>query len=111
MHSFALLLFIALFMFALTIGHSPSAVAGTSVSSSVSSSISMGSGSSSTAQASVTGQNGLIVINGDRVEVKDGKLFLNGVSYGRVGKHSVVKYTVKGNVKQLFVDGIARNPD
>ncbi|WP_156776866.1 hypothetical protein [Nitrococcus mobilis] len=77
----------------------------------MSSSISTGSGSSSTAQATITGQNGLIIINGDRVEVKNGKLFLNGVSYGAVNERSVVKYTVQGNVKKLFVDGVARNPD
>ncbi|MCO6440031.1 MAG: hypothetical protein J5I81_02855 [Nitrococcus mobilis] len=108
----AFLLFIASFLLALATGHSLSAgAAGTSVTTSVSSSISTRSGSGSTAQASVSGQNGLIVINGDRVEVKDGKLFLNGVSYGTVGERSVVKYTVKGNVKKLSVDGVARNPD
>lgn len=53
----------------------------------------------------------MIIINGDRVEIKDGKLTLNGVSYGTVSKQSVVKYTVNGKVKKLLVDGVERKPD
>ncbi|HET8700500.1 MAG TPA: hypothetical protein VFL97_02400 [Nitrococcus sp.] len=57
------------------------------------------------------GQNGVITINGDRVEVKDGKLTLNGISYGTVGEQSVVKYIVHGSAKRLLVDGAERKPD
>jgi hypothetical protein len=33
------------------------------------------------------------------------------VSYGTVGKNSVVKYIANGSVKKLFVDGVERSAD
>lgn len=111
MNSKAVSFFISSLTLALATGQNPAAIAGTSISSTVISSTSSVSGSSSTAEATLTGQNGVIIINGDRVEVKNGKLSLNGVSYGTVGKQSVVKYTVQGRVKKLLVDGVERKPD
>lgn len=92
----------------LMVGQSPSAVAGSSSYTSASSSISSVSGSGLTAEATISGRNGQIVVNGDRIEVKDGKLTWNGVPYGRVDERAVVKYTVKDGVKKLFVDGVER---
>ena len=98
----------ALLTVALIVGYSPLAVAASSTYTSVSSSMSSVSGSGSTAEATISGQNGQIVVNGDRIEVKDGKLTWNGVPYGEVDERAVVKYTVNGGEKRLFVDGVER---
>lgn len=96
---------------ALVTAHNPLAIAATSTGAAIISSTSSVSGNRSTAEATLTGQNGVLIVNGDRVELNDGELTLNGVSYGTVSKRSVVKYTVKGNVKRLLVDGVERKPD
>ncbi|HYE35361.1 hypothetical protein [Methylocaldum sp.] len=103
--------FISSLMFMYSTEHGSSAFAATNSSSTVSSSISSVSVGGSHAQAVITGQHGTIALNGDRVEVKDGRLTWNGVPHGVVGKNSVVKYTVNGTVKKLFVDGVERRPD
>jgi hypothetical protein len=79
----------------------------TSASSSASTSSSTGNFSS---EASFTAHNGVHKVNGDTVEVKDGSLSVNGVSYGQVEKNSLVKYSVKRNKKVLTVDGAVRQP-
>jgi len=99
--------FISSITLAATTVHSTSTHA-ESVSSFVTSSVTNGQ---STAEATVSGQNGVITVNGDKVEIKDGRLSVNGIPYGTVGAHSVVKYTVNGKVKKLFVDGVERKPD
>lgn len=65
----------------------------------------------STAQATMRGKNGAINLNGDRVELKEGKLTVNGTSYGSVDAQSIVKYTVKGKEKKLWVDGVERSAE
>jgi hypothetical protein len=92
-------------------GQGTAAYAANVSSSTVSSSVSSVSLGGSHAQAVISGQQGIISINGDRVEVKDGRLTWNGVSYGTVGKNSVVKYIANGSVKKLFVDGVERSAD
>jgi|GEM_PF-1709631 len=103
--------FISSLMFMCSTGHGASAFAVNNSSSIVSSSISSVSIGGSHAQAVITGQHGIIALNGDQVEVKDGRLTWNGVPHGTVGKNSVVKYVVNGSVKKLFVDGVERQPD
>ncbi|MGX2040794.1 hypothetical protein ACWJKU_11785 [Methylocaldum sp. MU1018] len=98
--------FVSSLMFMYSAGHGESASA-----AAVSSSISSVSNGNSSAQAVITGQRGTVALNGDRIEVKDGRLTWNGVPHGTVGKNSVVKYIVNGTVKKLFVDGIERLPD
>jgi hypothetical protein len=104
-------IFISSFTLACLMGQGALVSAAGISSSVVSSSISSVSVGGSHAQAVITGQHGTIALNGDRVEVKDGRLTWNGVPYGTVGKNSVVKYIVNGSVKKLFVDEIERQPD
>jgi hypothetical protein len=60
--------------------------------------------------AVLAGSGGSIQVNGDHLEVKNGELILNRVSYGNVGKTSVIHYTVKVGMKTVTVDGIVRQP-
>lgn len=83
------------------------AVAGSATGAIVSSAV---SGGHATAEAVVTGPNAVIAVNGDRVEIKQGRLSLNGVSYGTVDERSVVTYRVTGVRKTLLVDGRERRP-
>jgi hypothetical protein len=105
------LIFVAVFALMCSTKQSGSAHAATVSSSTVIQSVSSVSVGGSHAEAVISGPHGTISLNGDRVEVRDGKLTVNGVSYGTVGKNSVVKYTVHGSVKKLFVDGVERLPD
>ncbi|WP_458525631.1 hypothetical protein [Onishia taeanensis] len=68
------------------------------------------SGSSSSVEAMVSGGNARIDVNGDHVEIKGGRLMLNGVSYGRVHERSTVIYRVVDGEKTLLVDGRVRRP-
>ncbi|QFU00525.1 hypothetical protein FIU83_02585 [Halomonas sp. THAF5a] len=83
------------------------AVAGSATGAIVSSAVSDGH---ATAEAVVTGPNAVIAVNGDRVEIKQGRLSLNGVPYGTVDERSVVIYRVTGVSKTLLVDGRERRP-
>lgn len=51
---------------------------------------------------------GTSTINGDKVELSGGTLYLNGQSYGTVPKNSEIKYIVSGTSRTLYVDGKAR---
>ena len=84
------------------------AAAATTVLSSTRSATS--SNQSTSAESSISGTNGVIVVNGDTVKLQAGKLTLNGVPYGTVGNRSIVRYSVKGQVKKLFVDDLERHP-
>jgi hypothetical protein len=101
-------LFLSSLVLALTAGHGASALAASVSSSVVTSSV---SGGSSTVEAVVTGPNAVIAVNGDRVEIKDGRLSVNGVAYGTVGEQSTVTYRVEGKVRTLLVDGVERRPE
>lgn len=81
------------------------AVTGASSSSSSSS-----SSSDAASEMMFTGNSGTLRINDDTVEARNGVVTVNGVSYGPVNEQSVVKYTVRGNVKTLSVDGVIRKP-
>lgn len=85
-----------------------------------SSSVNAGSGSSTSSSAVsssssseivFSGNNGIHEVNGDKVEVRDGLLRVNGISYGRVKNSSVVKYSVNGDKRILTVDGLVRHPE
>lgn len=62
------------------------------------------------ASASMTGKNGIITINGDTVQVDNGKLTVNGLFYGMVDQHAVIRYNVHNGIKKLFVDNTERTP-
>jgi hypothetical protein len=58
----------------------------------------------------MSGGNSVSIVNGDRVQIKGGKVTVNGSSYGAVKENAVVKYVVKRDEKKLFVDGVERKP-
>ena len=61
-------------------------------------------------EAVVSGRNAVIDVNGDHVEIDDGRLTLNGVSYGRVREGSTVIFRLAGGKKTLLVDDRLRHP-
>lgn len=63
------------------------------------------SGTESSSEASFSGSDGRHVVNGDVIEVKRGRLTINGVSYGTVTPESTIRYRVRGAKKILTVDG------
>jgi hypothetical protein len=84
------------------------AIAATAVTSAAAGSTQ--SSQSNSSESTITGSNGVIIVNGDTVKVENGRLTVNGVSYGTVENQSVVRYSVKGDTKKLFVDDVERHP-
>jgi hypothetical protein len=68
------------------------------------------SSSTSSSVATFVGKNGLVRVDSDIIEAKDGVLTVNGIPYGTVSATSVVKYTVQDKEKTLSVDGVIRTP-
>lgn len=86
------------------------AATATTVISSTRSATPSNQSNSTSSESSISGTNGVIVVNGDTVKLQVGKLTLNGVPYGTVGNRPIVRYSVKGQVKKLFVDDVERHP-
>ncbi len=84
--------------------HSSASAASFSTSSSASNS------SGANSELTFTGNRGIHKVNEDVLEVKDGTLEVNGVSYGKISDRSIIKYTVQGNEKTIYVDGVVRKP-
>lgn len=84
--------------------HSSASTASSSITSSVSTS------SDSNSELTFTGNSGRHKVNEDVVEVKNGVLEVNGISYGRVSDEAVIKYTVHGNKKAVYINGELRKP-
>lgn len=83
------------------------AQAGSSV---ISAGVSSASGESTAVEAVLVGANAGVAVNGDRVELHDGRLIVNGVSYGTVKAQAVVRYRVRGGERTVLVDGVVRAP-
>ncbi|MDQ9171775.1 hypothetical protein Q8A64_15280 [Oxalobacteraceae bacterium R-40] len=66
--------------------------------------------SHSQSQATISGHNGIIAINGDTVRISRGALSVNGISYGNVGAEDRIEYRVQNGKKSLTVNGVARYP-
>ena len=49
-------------------------------------------------------------MNGDKVELNNGVLYLNGQSYGAAANTSEIRYIVTASSRTLYVDGKARSP-
>ncbi|VWC73901.1 sugar ABC transporter ATPase [Burkholderia lata] len=64
-------------------------------------------GSSSTV---LQGDRAIAVANGDRVELRDGTVYVNGISYGAVTPAQKVEYLVTPDGRTLKVDGAIRTP-
>lgn len=54
--------------------------------------------------------DGVANILGDKVESKNGGVFINGVSFGAVPAGAEVRYVVTTTGRTLFVDGKPRAP-
>ncbi|WP_280552781.1 hypothetical protein [Halomonas sp. 25-S5] len=83
------------------------AQAGSSISSAV---VSSASGEGAVVEAVLTGPSARVAVNGDRVERYDGRLIVNGVSYGTVDAQAVVRYRVRGDERTVLVDDVVRAP-
>lgn len=64
--------------------------------------------SGTSSEASFTGNDGRHNVNGDIVEVRHGRLTVNGEPYGTVGPESFIRYRIRGDKKTLIVDGKVR---
>jgi hypothetical protein len=82
---------------------------GSTAAASASSSGSVSSGNSESS-ATFTGNSGLLHVDGDTIEARNGELRVNGIPYGRVTDASVIKYTARGNNKTVTVNGVPREP-
>ncbi|MBV7537947.1 hypothetical protein KW842_19425 [Duganella sp. sic0402] len=56
----------------------------------------------------IQGSSGVITVNGDKVELLNRVVYVNGVSYGPVPKVADIKYVVTKKDKTLYVDGKPR---
>lgn len=81
-----------------------------SSSSIVSSTTVAGNESDSVSEATIHGGNGILDIDGDKVEVTDGMVSVNGASYGAIHKDDVVTYQARGKTKTLLINGVERKP-
>lgn len=72
------------------------------------------SSSSSSARAieeiTLSGTTGVAEFAGDKVELREGAVFVNGVSFGAVPSGAVVKYTKNAEGRTLFVGTEQRSP-
>jgi hypothetical protein len=87
--------------------HAQDAAKSTNASSNSSSSIHI---SDEKSVATIRGSSGVANIQGDKVELRNRTVYVNGVSYGAVLEVCEVKYVVTKTSRTLFVDGKARNP-
>ncbi|MDN7184698.1 S26 family signal peptidase [Caballeronia sp. SEWSISQ10-4 2] len=62
------------------------------------------------AGAVLKGERGTARIGGDTIELKDGTVYVNGVSYGAVTPTKTVEYDVTRDKRTLVVDGKIRSP-
>jgi hypothetical protein len=60
--------------------------------------------------ATLRGGSAVADIQGDRVELRDRAVYVNGVSFGAVPAICEVRYVVTKTRRNLFVDGKPRNP-
>lgn len=91
-------------------------VALSACNNSASSSSASGSATSSSASASgaqlevlLSGATGLAELAGDKVEIKEGTVFVNGASFGPVPDGATVKYQVNAQGRTLFVGAERRS--
>lgn len=60
--------------------------------------------------ATIRGSNGIANVQGDRVELKDRAVYVNGHSFGAVPANCEIKYIVTKSARPLYVDGKPRTP-
>ncbi|MBR7896294.1 sugar ABC transporter ATPase [Burkholderia multivorans] len=62
------------------------------------------------AGAVLKGERGTATVDGDKVELKQGAVYVNGISYGAVTPAQTVEYDVARGARTLRVDGEVRTP-
>ncbi|KWH25056.1 sugar ABC transporter ATPase [Burkholderia multivorans] len=62
------------------------------------------------AGAVLKGERGTATVDGDKVELKQGAVYVNGISYGTVAPAQTVEYDVARGTRTLRVDGEVRTP-
>lgn len=60
--------------------------------------------------AVLQGDRATAMVNGDRIELRDGTVYVNGRSYGAVTPAQTVEYVVEPDGRTLKVDGTVRTP-
>ena len=60
--------------------------------------------------AVLQGERATATVNGDRVELRDGIVYVNGRSYGAVTPAQTVEYEAAHDRRTLKVDGVVRTP-
>ncbi|KFG97791.1 sugar ABC transporter ATPase [Burkholderia paludis] len=60
--------------------------------------------------AVLRGERATATVNGDRVELRDGAVYVNGRSYGAVTPAQTVEYEATNDRRTLKVDGQVRTP-
>jgi len=85
-----------------------SACAESTGQNSSSSSVSSAAGETKSAEGLVTG-NGSISVADHQVTVQDGKVTVDGISFGTVPENATVRYVVTPTGAVLFVNGEPRN--
>lgn len=94
----------------LTVCSLPQSSAHSVTSSSVSVQSSTGTaGGAQRSEITLRGARGVAQVAGDKIELKDGLVFVNGVSFGAVPQGAEVKYVVTENGRTLFVGGEVRS--
>jgi hypothetical protein len=59
--------------------------------------------------ATIRGSTGIANVQGDKVELKDRTVYVNGRSFGTVPMTCEIKYIITKDTRTLFVDGKARS--
>ncbi|WP_175896602.1 sugar ABC transporter ATPase [Burkholderia pseudomultivorans] len=62
------------------------------------------------AGAVLKGEHGTATVDGDKIELKQGTVYVNGMSYGAVTPAQTVEYDVARGTRTLRVDGEVRTP-
>lgn len=78
--------------------------------SSASSAVVNAGGGTTAAEVVVTGPHAVVVVNGDRLELREGRLRVNGIAFGTVDERAIVTYRVRDGVASVLVDGVVRRP-
>jgi hypothetical protein len=60
--------------------------------------------------AVLQGQHASAQVQGDSVELRDGQVYVNDLSYGAVTREQSVEYDVRRDKRTLLVDGKVRTP-
>jgi len=58
----------------------------------------------------ISGAAGIVVVDRDTVELRDGQVYVNHESFGNVPQFCEIRYVVSKTSRTLYVDGKSRSP-